>query len=149
MKGLSRVVVLILAALLCLGVAGCAPKGGLNMAGHEWRFSAVQSRKNGEILYASSADQQAYGGVYAQAPTLELTCKIGKNKVELKNKANGQTWTWAYQIQTQMEDMYIYDLSQAEQTAVATVTKTEYADGSRMYTLQLTFEDKTLYFYDE
>ncbi len=149
MKTYMRILALILVLVLGVGFCGCAKKDSLALNAHKWQFSAVQDRSNGELLYASSADQAAYGGVYAQAITLELSCQVGKKEMVLKNKADGQNWAFMYELQSQSDTTNIYKLSTEEITAVATVSKTLYDDGSVLYALMLSFDERTLYFYAE
>ena len=116
MKKYVRILAFILVLALGVGLCGCAAKDSLAINAHKWEFSAVQDRRDGGIIYASPAEQEAYGGVYALAMTLELSCKVSKKELVLKNKADGQSWAFAYTMQSELEDSYIYDLTMGEVT---------------------------------
>ncbi len=149
MKRYTRVIALILAFVLGVGLCGCAKKDPLAINAHKWQFSAVQNSQNGELLYASPAEQEYYGGDYARATPLELTCKVTKKELILQNKADGQSWRFGWELQSKTDAESIYKLTGGELPAAATVTATGYSDGSELYTLLLSFAERTVYFYAE
>ena len=148
MKKIKSVLICVLVLSLCLSVCGCAAKASGPIAEHAWHFSSVQNRKNGEILYSSAQDQQTYGGVYAEAELLELNCEVNSKKITLKRQSDGQEWCFDYKLESEAEGTYYYTV-QSNQSAAATVSASDFSDGTTLYTLLLMFEDYTLYFYHE
>ncbi len=147
MKLLKNILLFILVFAFCLSACGCTAKAG-PIAEHEWRFSAVQNRKDGNILYASAEEQQTYGGVYAEAETLELSCEVSGKAITLKRQSDGQEWSFKYTLESEAEGTYYYTV-QSNQSSAATVSASNFSDGTTLHTLLVMFEEYTLYFYHE
>ena len=118
--------------LLCLLLlTGCSKNTG-TIAGHDWEFSAAQSRTDGSVM---------------RAPELEVTLEATADKIFLT--AEGKEYTFSYSDPTYQPELVTYTLGEK---GTALVGVTDFYDGEKEYkkhTLILVFKEYQLTFYAE
>jgi len=138
MKKTLSVLLLLLMVLLC--VSGCK-KDSLKIDEHRWNFSLVMSNKTGQVVYCAK-DRHP---LHPQAALLDLRCTAKGGTITLKT--GNKSWELPYTLDEEGPNGAVYRIG-TNGTALASVSKTTFNDGSWEHTLTLAIDQYTLYFRD-
>ena len=135
---------LLLACVMLLSFSGCSSKK-TKIEDHDWKFSMVQNREDGQVIYCSDDNKELYDG----AEVLDIWCSIDDGIMLVSNNDTQETWLFTYSLTNKEQEAYIYDVlysSDEEITGIATVGITTKQNETDEYTLIVTIDEFTLYF---
>ena len=144
---------LILSAVLVLALAltGCG-SDGVNIEGHKWELTVVQSGEDGSIVACGSEHYEMHKEI-EDIIVVDLECSVENGKFTIQDKTNNKNYEGTYKLSSTTSDGAIYELTTASNSGMAVTANTEYTDhkGTKTYTptLIITLGDYSMNFQDE
>lgn len=143
-KGKLNLFPLLLACVMLLSFSGCSSKK-TKIEDHNWNFSMVQNREDGQVIYCATDNKELYDG----AEVLDIWCSIDDGIILISNNDTQETWSLTYSLTNKEQNTYIYDVlysGDEEITGIATVGITTKQNENDEYTLIVTIDEYVLYF---
>lgn len=115
---------------------------------YEWKMSAVMSNDIEDAQYqdelviaVGEADE-----LYPDAKIVDLTLIAKDGEITITDTTNGKTYNGTYEVQKKTSKGTDYEIIIDGITGYATVSPTEYYDGSEEPTLPISIGDYSIYF---
>lgn len=146
MKKILYVIPLLIIALI---LTACGTKTEtVSIEDCEWKMRAVM--KN-DIESAQNEDELVVAvgmkdDLYPEAPIVDITLKAEDEKVSIMDITNSKTYNGSYKIKEKSANNIIYEIIIEGKSGYATVSPTEYYEGTNIPTLPINFGDYSLYF---
>lgn len=141
----SKYFIILLAVILTSGFTGCVQNGN-KIDECTWNLATIQSTENVGAIIAYDPNVARSGDSYGDASVIEIFLTTGNGKLVLQDKTNVKTYEGTYSVTDSNPNSTIYKITVDGKEGTAVLSDTEYADGTSVATLILSFDDYTLNF---
>ena len=123
---MKKVLSLILATLLFIGLVGCSSET-VKIEGYEWKLTLIQSNEDGAIIGCGTAHYEAHKEI-ENIIVVDLVCSAENGKFTITDKTNNTSYSGNYEIDDESGESTIYSITTTSNTgtAVSSITKSNY-----------------------
>ena len=139
---MKKILILILAVLLLLG--GCSlHKGAPQIEDYRWALSSVQGGEDGRILACAPGELLPAGN----AQEIEMEGAAANGMLSLDDRTNHQSYSGSYRRRQADRRSNIYEITLDGREGIASVSMTQYHDGTQIPTFIIRLDDHALTFH--
>lgn len=134
--------ILLLLTLSVIALSACGAEK-VKIEDYEWKMRTVMRSDTDDLVLAvGEADE-----VYPEAKVVDLRLNAKDGKLTITDATNNKTYEGTYSVEDKTPDGTNYKITIDGKDGYATVSMTEYYDGSKEPTLPINLGDCSIYFY--